>query len=207
MIEDRPFLSPAAIAWVACFLAVLAWSFVTSDRFTWFLEVVPALLGIVLLALTRRRFPLTPLLYWLILAHSIILMAGGKYTYAKVPAGFWFQDLFRLARNPYDRLGHFVQGFVPAILTREILIRRGVVKGRGWLFFIVTSICLAFSACYELIEWRTAVGTGEKADAFLGTQGDTWDTQWDMATALIGALAAQLALSRWHDRQLRDRSS
>ena len=196
-------LSPAASLWLACFFAALFWSFISPDHFTWFLEVVPAFIGLILLVLTRKRFPLTPLLYWLILIHSIILMIGGKYTYANVPAGFWVKDLLGLARNPYDRLGHFAQGFVPAILARELLLRRGVVKSRGWLFFIVTCICLAFSAFYELIEWRTAVATGEKADAFLGTQGDVWDTQWDMATALIGALAGQLLLGRWHDRQLK----
>jgi putative membrane protein len=134
--------------------------------------------------------------------HAVILMVGGHYTYAEVPLGFWMQRAFGFARNHYDRIGHFAQGFVPAILAREILWRRGVVRGRGWLFFLVTCVCLAFSAFYELVEWWTAELTGSAATAFLGTQGDPWDTQWDMCFALVGALAAQLALGRVHDRQM-----
>ncbi len=172
------------------------------DRLTWFLEVAPLFIGVPILIATRRRFPLTPLLYRLIFLHALILMVGGHYTYARVPLGFWLRDLLGLARNHYDRLGHFAQGFVPAILVREILLRKGVVPRRGWLFFLVTSVCLAFSACYEFVEWISAVLGGSAADEFLGTQGDVWDTQWDMLFALIGALAAQLTLGRLHDRQM-----
>jgi putative membrane protein len=151
---------------------------------------------------TRRRFPLTPLAYRLIFLHSGILMLGGHYTYAEVPLGFWMRDAFGLARNHYDRIGHFAQGFVPAILAREILLRKTPLKPGGWLFFLVTCVCLAISACYEFIEWWTALASGSGADAFLGTQGDPWDTQWDMFLCLLGALTAQLTLSRLHDRQL-----
>ncbi len=172
------------------------------DRFTWFLEVAPVLIGIPLLFATHRRFPLTPLLGWLLLVHAMILIVGGHYTYAQVPVGSWVQDLLDLERNHYDRLGHFVQGFVPAILLREVLIRRSPLKPGKWLFVIVASMCLAFSAIYEFIEWWTAIAGGESAEAFLGTQGDVWDTQWDMFLALIGALVAQLTLARVHDRQI-----
>jgi putative membrane protein len=174
------------------------------DTFTWFLEVAPVLIGVPLLVATRRGFPLTPLLYRLLFVHAVILMVGGHYTYAEVPLGFWMRDVFGFARNHYDRIGHFAQGFVPAILAREILIRRGVVPRRGWLFFLVTCVCLAFSAFYELIEWWTALLTGSAATAFLGTQGDPWDTQWDMFLAFVGALSAQLLLGRIHDRQIAD---
>ena len=184
-------------------LALLAWSAVgPHDYFTWFMEVAPILIGVPILVATGRRFPLTPLLYRLVFVHAVILMVGGHYTYAEVPLGFWMQRTFGLARNHYDRIGHFAQGFVPAVLAREILWRRGVVTRRGWLFFVVTCVCLAFSALYELIEWWTAELTGSAATAFLGTQGDPWDTQWDMCFALIGALVAQLALGRGHDRQM-----
>ena len=172
------------------------------DRFTWLLEVAPILIGVPLLIITFRRFPLTPLAYRLIFLHALILMVGGHYTYAEVPLGFWMRDAFGLARNPYDRIGHFAQGFVPAILAREVLIRKTPLRSAGWLFFLVTSVCLAISASYELVEWGTAVATGAKADAFLGTQGDPWDTQWDMLYALIGAVAAQTSLAGLHDRQL-----
>lgn len=172
------------------------------DRTTWWLEVFPVVLGLPLLIATRRRFPLTPLLYVLLFVHALILMLGGHYTYARVPLGFWVQDLFDLGRNHYDRLGHFAQGFVPAILAREILLRRTPLRPGGWLFFLVCSVCLAFSACYEFFEWWSAVIGGSAADAFLGTQGDVWDTQWDMFLALVGAVAAQLLLARLHDRQL-----
>jgi putative membrane protein len=173
-----------------------------SDRTTWILEVTPIFLGVPVLIATRRRFPLTPLVYWLIFLHSLILMLGGHYTYARVPLGFWLQHVLGFARNPYDRIGHLAQGFVPAILTRELLLRRTPLVRGGWLFFLVTSVCLAFSAFYEFTEWWAAVLGGSAADAFLGTQGDPWDTQWDMFCALLGALAAQLLLARWHDRQL-----
>ena len=172
------------------------------DRFTWLLEVAPVLIGAPLLVGTYRRFPLTPLLYRLLFVHALILILGGHYTYAEVPLGFWVRDALGLARNHYDRLGHFAQGFVPAILAREILLRRSPLRPGPWLFFLVVCVCLAFSAFYELIEWWTAVATGEGATAFLGTQGDPWDTQWDMFLALCGALLAQLLLARVHDRQL-----
>lgn len=172
------------------------------DRTTWWLEVFPVLLGIPLLLASYRPFPLTPLLYRLLLIHALILILGGAYTYARVPLGFWVQELFDLGRNHYDRLGHFAQGFVPAILTREILLRRSPLRQGKWLFFLVASVCLAFSACYEFLEWWAALLGGDAAEDFLGTQGDIWDTQWDMFLALIGALSAQLLLARSHDRQL-----
>ena len=175
---------------------------ISSDRFTWFLEVVPVLIGTPLLIASARRFPLTPLLYRLLFLHALVLIVGGTYTYAKVPLGFWLQDLLHLERNPYDRIGHLMQGFVPAILAREILLRTSPLRPGRWLFVLVTCVCLAFSAFYELIEWRVAVASGAAADAFLGTQGDPWDTQWDMCCALIGALAAQVLLAGVHDRQL-----
>jgi len=182
---------------------LFVWSLIRPhDYFTWFLEVFPAIIGFALLAATYRKFPLTPLLYTLVILHAAILIIGGHYTYAEVPLGFWMEKVFDTARNDYDRIGHFAQGFVPAILAREILIRKNVVRSRGWLYFIIVSICLAFSALYELFEWRVAVASGSSVDAFLGTQGDVWDTQEDMATALIGALLAPLLLGRIHDRQL-----
>jgi putative membrane protein len=172
------------------------------ERSTWWMEVFPIFLGVPLLIATWRRFPLTPLVYGLLFVHALILMLGGHYTYARVPLGFWVQDLFDLGRNHYDRLGHFAQGFIPAMLTREILLRRTPLRQGGWLFFLVTCVCLAFSACYEFVEWWAALIGGSAADAFLGTQGDVWDTQWDMFLALIGAITAQLLLARLHDRQL-----
>jgi putative membrane protein len=187
----------------ALFLAALLWSAIRPlEYFTWFLEVFPALLGIAVMLATHRSFPLTTLLTVLLFLHAIILIVGGHYTYAEVPLGFWMEDLFGFTRNHYDRIGHFAQGFVPAILAREILLRFNVVRGRRWLFFIVLSICLAFSATYELFEWLVAIASGSKGDAFLGTQGDVWDTQKDMALATIGAIAAQLLLGRIHDRHL-----
>jgi putative membrane protein len=191
------------VALLALVLVVLIWSGIDPhDRFTWFLEVAPVLIGLPLVIATRRRFPLTPLLYSLLAVHAVILMVGGKYTYAQVPAGFWVQEWLGLARNHYDRLGHFAQGFVPAILAREILWRRSPLRGSRWLGFVVVAICLAFSAFYELIEWWTAAASGEAAEAFLGTQGDPWDTQWDMFLALLGAVTALLLLRGVHDRQL-----
>jgi putative membrane protein len=188
---------------LAAAAVLLAWSAVRPhDYFTWLLEVAPILIGVPVLVATYRRFPLTPLLYRLVFVHAVILMVGGHYTYAEVPFGFWMRDAFGFARNHYDRIGHFAQGVVPASLAREILVRRGVVRPGGWLFFIVTCVCLAFSAFYELIEWWTAVLTGSAATAFLGTQGDPWDTQWDMFLALVGALTSQLLLRRIHDRQI-----
>ena len=174
-----------------------------ADRGTWVMEVFPIFIAVPVLLATARRFPLTPLAYRLIFVHALILMVGGHYTYAKVPLGFWMRDVFHLARNNYDRIGHFAQGFVPAIIAREIYLRRTPLTRGAWLFFIVTCTCLAISACYEFIEWGAAIAGGSAADAFLGTQGDMWDTQWDMFTALWGAIVAQLLLARVHDRQLR----
>ena len=198
-------LGPALLA---VFALILVWSAIRPhDYFTWLLEVFPAIIGAALLIATRKRFPLTPLLYVLLFLHAVILAIGGHYTYALVPLGFWMQDTFGFARNHYDRIGHFAQGFVPAILAREILRRFRVVRGRGWLFAIVVAICLAISAAYELLEWSVAVMSGTKAEAFLGTQGDVWDTQKDMALAAIGAITAQLFLGRLHDRQLHGTST
>jgi putative membrane protein len=183
--------------------AILVWSGVAPhDRFTWFLEVAPVLIGAPILVALRHRFRLTPLVYTLLWIHAVILMVGGKYTYAEVPFGFWIQDAFGFYRNHYDRIGHFAQGFIPAVLAREVLIRRSPLAGSRWLPFLVVCFCLAFSALYELIEFWTALATGEAAEAFLGTQGDVWDTQWDMQMALIGAVGALATLSRLHDRQL-----
>jgi putative membrane protein len=172
------------------------------DRATWVMEVAPIFLGVPLLIATARRFPLTPLLYRLIFLHTIILMVGGHYTYARVPLGFWVQDLFGFARNHYDRLGHFAQGFIPAMIAREILLRRTPLRPGGWLFFLVASVALAISACYEFVEWWAALAGGEAATEFLGTQGDVWDTQWDMFLALVGACSGQWLLARRHDREL-----
>ncbi len=190
--------------WVGIFFAVLLWSaWQPKEYFTWFLEVFPALIGFVLIVATYRIFPLTPLLYTLILIHMIILMVGGHYTYAEVPLFDWIKEVLHQSRNNYDKLGHFFQGFEPAILAREILIRKEVVKkSRLWLNYIVLSIVLAFSAFYELLEWAVAVLSGEAADAFLGTQGYVWDTQTDMAWCLMGAVTALLFFSRLHDRQI-----
>jgi len=184
-------------------LAVLVWSGIgPRDRLTWWLEVAPVLIGAPILVATHRRLPLTPLLYRLLFLHAVILMVGGHWTYAETPLGFWMKDAFGFARNHYDRIGHLAQGFIPAILAREILIRKTPLRPGAWLFLLVTSVCLAFSALYELIEWATALIGGGSAEAFLGTQGDPWDAQWDMFLCLVGALASQLLLSRMHDRQL-----
>ncbi len=184
--------------WLAIFSMVLIWSGINPfDQFTWFLEVLPAMIGIVLVVVTYKSFRLTPLLYGFILLHCVVLMVGGHYTYAEVP----FFDLFS-ERNNYDKVGHFFQGFVPALLAREILIRKQVVNGKAWLNTIIVSICLAFSAFYELIEWWVAISTGEDAEAFLGTQGYIWDTQSDMALALLGAIISLLILAKIHDKQL-----
>lgn len=201
MPDDRS--NPLVVSLAAIVGLVLIWSAVKPhDYFTWFLEVLPALIGLAVLAGTRRRFPLTPLLYTLIAMHMCILMVGGHYTYAQVPLFNWIRDAFGLARNHYDRLGHLAQGFVPAMVARELLRRTSPLGEGKWLFTLATCAALAMSALYELFEWAMAVATGEAATAFLGTQGDVWDTQWDMFCALIGALAAQLLLARLHRRQL-----
>jgi putative membrane protein len=187
------------VLWIVA-LAVSAYRI--EDGFTWLLEVFPAILGVAILAWTYRRFRLTDLLYILIFVHSLILMGGGHYTYAKVPLGFWMQDLFHFSRNHYDRIGHFAQGFVPAMIARELLLRHKVVRRGAWLAVIIVLVCLGISAIYELIEWWTAELSGSAADAFLGTQGDLWDTQKDMFMAGIGASAALALLSRVHDRSL-----
>lgn len=183
-------------------IALLASALAPYDRATWWMEVAPVLIVAPVLVATHRRFPLTPLLQVLIAAHALVLIVGGAWTYARVPFGFWLQDVLALDRNPYDRIGHLMQGFVPAIAAREVLLRHRVLREGGWLFFVVTCVCLAISAVYELIEWAAAVALGQGAEAFLGTQGDPWDTQSDMAMALLGALAAQLLLGGWHGRQL-----
>jgi putative membrane protein len=189
--------------WLALFLLIFVWSAIRpADTLTWFLEVSPAILALLVLLLTRRLFPLTGLVYTLILVHCIILMVGGHYTYAEVPLFDWVQEAFGQTRNNYDKLGHFAQGFVPAMVAREILLRNAVIRGRAWLNFLVTCFCLALSALYELIEWAVAEILGGPADAFLGTQGYIWDTQADMAFALAGAVAALLLLGRLHDQQL-----
>jgi len=189
--------------WLLVYAAVLAWSAINpADYFTWFLEVLPAIIGLLVLLATRRSFPLTRLAYLLILVHCIILMVGGHYTYAEVPLFDWIRDAFDHARNNYDKVGHFAQGFIPAIIAREILLRKQIVVVRLWLNFLVVCFCLAFSAFYELIEWFVAVASGSSAEAFLATQGYVWDTQSDMAFALAGAVAALLLLGRLHDRQL-----
>jgi putative membrane protein len=189
---------------LAIVVLVFLWSGISPhDRFTWVLEVFPVLLGVPALIYVYPRFRFTPLVYTLLAMHAIILMVGGKYTYAEVPLGFWLKEAFGLARNHYDRIGHFAQGLVPALVAREILFRRSPLRGSRWLPFIVICFCLALSALYELIEFWTALATGEAAEAFLGTQGDPWDTQWDMMMALIGAATALLVLSKPHNRQLK----
>ena len=203
MQDDKRPARREPLALLAATGAALALSAVhPHDYFTWLLEVAPIFVGAAILVATYRRFPLTPLAYRLLTVHALILMVGGHYTYAEVPLGFWVRDALGLARNHYDRLGHFAQGFVPAIVAREVLLRRSPLRPGKWLFFLVCCVCLAISACYEFVEWWTAVTTGDSATAFLGTQGDPWDTQWDMFLALLGALTAQLTLGRVHDRQL-----
>lgn len=184
-------------------IAVLVWSGISPfDRLTWFLEVMPAFAGLAVIFYTWRKFPLTPLVATLIAIHMCILAVGGKYTYALVPVGNWLRDWLELSRNHYDRLGHFAQGFVPAMIARELFLRLNVVARRGWLSFLIVCVCLAISAVYELIEWSTALVLGQNSDAFLGTQGDPWDTQTDMFLAGVGAVCALAFLSRWHSRQL-----
>nr|WP_142214928.1 DUF2238 domain-containing protein [Streptomyces sp. SLBN-118] len=193
-------LARACVAVVVVGVAVSAWE--PYDRMTWLLEVVWVLIGLPLAVLFWRRFPLTGLLCCLLAVHALVLAVGGHYTYARVPLGGWLQDTLGLARNPYDRFGHLMQGFVPAIGVRELLSRTSPLRGSRWLAPLTVCSCLAFSAGFEMFEWATAVIGGHAADDFLATQGDVWDTQWDMFCALIGATVALLLLSRWHDRQL-----
>lgn len=187
---------------VFCLIALAISSLRPFDRTTWWLEVAPVLIALPMLWATRRRFPLTPLLYACIAFHALVLIVGGTYSYARVPFGFELQSWLELSRNPYDKIGHFTQGFVPALVAREILLRGGYVQGRKMLAFVVICIVLAISASYELIEWAAALALGQGADEFLGTQGDAWDTQSDMAFALLGGMVALALLSRWQDRQI-----
>jgi putative membrane protein len=196
----RSRLAPAALA--VTVLAVVISGVGPHDRLTWLLEVAPIVVAAPILVLTRRRFPLSPLLYVLLAVHACILALGGHYTYAEVPLGFWVRDALGLARNHYDRVGHLAQGFVPVMLAREVLLRLTPLRRGGWLALLATSVVLAASAFYEFIEWWAALLLGQSAEAFLGTQGDPWDTQWDMFLCLVGALAAQALLARLHDRQL-----
>ena len=190
--------------WLFVFFAILIWSGINpKEQFTWFLEVFPALIGFVILAFTYKTFPLTPLLYSLILFHSIVLMIGGHYTYAEVPLFDWLKQTLDLSRNNYDKLGHFTQGFVPAIIAREIFVRKNIIHGIWWRRYLIVSVCLAFSAFYELVEWWVAVASGDDAVAFLGTQGYVWDTQSDMAWALTGSIIALLVLHKLHDKQIK----
>ena len=196
-------MSKGAIAWAAIFFAVLIWSAIgPQDVTVWWLETAPAMAGAAVLAYTRKRFPLTTLTYVLVLVHCVILIVGGHFTYAEVPLGDWVRDSFDQSRNNYDKLGHFVQGFVPAIIAREVVLRLRVFNFSGWRNFFIVCFCLAVAAFYELIEWWVAVLGGESAEAFLSMQGYAWDTQADMWTALVGAVLALLLLGRWQDRQL-----
>jgi len=198
-------MSAMRMVWIALFLGVLIWSGIGPKDFTtWCLEVFPAVAGAVVLWVTRERFPLTTLVYVLILIHCVILIVGGHYTYAEVPLGEWLREAFDGTRNNYDKLGHFAQGFIPAMITRELMIRLKVFDSVRWRDFFIVCFCLAFSAFYELIEWWVALLSEEAADAFLGTQGYAWDTQSDMGWALFGAVFALLLLGKWHDKQLRE---
>jgi len=191
--------------WLGIFFSVLIWSGINpKDYLTWLLETAPAMAGFIALMATRQRFPLTGLAYDLILVLSLILMIGGHYTYAEVPLFEWFKEAFHQDRNNFDKLGHFAQGFVPAIIAREIIMRNNVLKNTNWLNFFVICICLAISAFYELIEWWVALVSKEAAESFLGTQGYVWDTQSDMALALLGAMVALVTLKQVHDRQIRE---
>lgn len=197
-------MTRGAIIWAAVFVGVFLWSaFKPTDATIWVLEVAPAVIGAAILVFTRKRFPLTTLTYVLILIHCIVLMVGGHYTYAEVPIGDWVRDTFDQSRNNYDKLGHFVQGFVPAMIAREIVVRLQVFNSTKWRNFFIVCFCLAVAAFYELIEWWTAVIAGESADAFLSTQGYVWDTQADMWTALVGAVLALLLLGSWQDKELK----
>jgi putative membrane protein len=197
-------LTNKSYLWLSIFFGFLLWSGIEpKDRLTWVLEAGPAMIGLLVIAQSRKSFPLTPLLYFWILVHCIVLMVGAKYTYAEVPLFDWISELFGWERNNYDKVGHFMQGFVPALLAREILLRKKLVNADGWRNFIILSICLAFSAFYELIEWWAALLIEEDADAFLGTQGYVWDTQSDMAWALLGAFVCLITLKKTHDLQIK----
>jgi putative membrane protein len=198
MTRDRRLLAAGLLLAVLLALSGLR----PYERSTWLMEVAPILIAGPVLVATYRRFPLTTLLYALLFCHALILMVGGIFTYARVPLGFWVQDLFHLGRNPYDKLGHFAQGLVPALLAREIVLRTGAVSGKRMAGFVGICVAMTVSACYELVEWGAALALGQGADAFLGTQGDPWDTQSDMLYALIGAVVAMLALARLHDRAM-----
>ncbi|RVU35833.1 DUF2238 domain-containing protein [Hwanghaeella grinnelliae] len=203
--QEEPLITQKKLEFVLlllCAAALVVSGIGPFDRLTWFLEVWPVMLGLPLLVLTSGRFPLSFLVYVLLFVHALILLVGGHYSYANVPLGFWLQDVFDFTRNHYDRIGHLAQGFIPALLAREILVRTSPLKGSRWLPFLVVCFCLAFSALYELLEWAAAVVLGEGADEFLGTQGDPWDTQTDMFLALSGAVASLLLLSKWHDRSM-----
>jgi putative membrane protein len=201
-MSPRPW--PRTLLWIT--LVILPCAALSAirphDPLTWLLEIFPVAIALPVLYVTARRFPLTPLLYWMIGAHCLILILGAHYTYARVPLGFWVQDALDLARNHYDRLGHFAQGFVPAIAVREILVRTSPVREGGWLAFLTVATCLAISAMYEFLEWWVSIAAGVAADQFLATQGDIWDTHWDMFLALCGAILAVLLLSRVHDRAI-----
>jgi putative membrane protein len=204
MKENKVVVEHFHVALMCIFITVFIWSLINPmDLFTWFLEVLPAVIGLILIIITYNRFRLTNIVYVLILIHSIILIIGGHYTYAEMPAFNWLRDTFDLSRNYYDRLGHFAQGFIPAIIMREILLRTSPLRRGKLLNILVICTCLAISASYELIEWGVAEATGSAADAFLGTQGDVWDTQWDMLFALIGSISSLLLLTRVHDKFLK----
>jgi len=194
---------PAALLCLAV-VALVVSGIAPNDRLTWVLEILPVAIFIPILIATARRFPLSRLSYRLIFVHALLLIVGGHYTYERVPLGEWARGAFHLARNNYDRLGHFAQGFIPAIIAREVLLRRSPLTRGGWLFFLVTTVSLSISASFELVEWTAATLLGADADAYLATQGDVWDTQWDMLLALIGALSSQLLLGGMHDRDLRE---
>jgi putative membrane protein len=202
-MSDARGIEPLHIGLLGACALVLIWSGTNpKDPLTWFLEVAPALLALIVMAATYRSFRLTDLLYCLIALHAVVLMVGGHYTYAEVPLGDWARDWLGQERNHYDRLGHVMQGFVPALVAREIFLRLGLLARPRWMFFLICCVALAISAFYEFIEWWVALLSEEAAESFLGTQGDNWDTQWDMFLALLGAMASQLLLARWHDRQL-----
>ena len=199
-MSNRQYLSLLSV----CLGVVFVWSAINPhDYFTWFLEVFPVLVALPVMMFTYRRFPLTRLVYGLILLHAVILLVGGHYTYAEMPLFSWLRDYYHLDRNYYDRLGHVAQGFVPALVAREILLRTSPLRPGKWLFFVVVCVCLAMSACYEFIEWWVALASGSDAVAFLATQGDVWDTQWDMFLAFLGSISAQLLLANLHLRQMR----